>query len=106
MTSAEAGAAAAFATAQQVASLVASAMEAEQLDDAGVTTELPDAPPAAAPEETLPLGDGGAVELESEADDEDDDVDSPRTSSPSALPAIEPHTEHPGPGARTTGDTP
>jgi putative alpha-1,2-mannosidase len=44
VSSAEAGAAAAFATAQQVASLVAEALQADQLGEQGVDSDVTDAP--------------------------------------------------------------
>lgn len=109
-TSAEAGAAAAFATAQQVASLVAEALQtepsahpealhAEPSDHPEVRSEVPDAPPTAAPEDTLQLP-NGAVETESEPDLDDE----PTPPAP-AEPGTPPTTEQPG-AARTTGDTP
>ncbi|MCS5713452.1 glycoside hydrolase family 92 protein [Herbiconiux sp. CPCC 205716] len=84
-TSAEAGAAAAFATAQQVASLVAEALQTDHPADSAADAEplhreVPDAPPPA-PDEAL----------------EPTDRSTP--------PTIPPTTEQPG-TARTTGDTP
>jgi putative alpha-1,2-mannosidase len=83
-TSAEAGAAAAFATAQQVASLVAEALQTEPSagPEQPELREVPDAPPPTF-EETL---------------------ESAEHHTP-AEPATPPTTEQPG-DARTTGDTP
>ncbi|MFB2556182.1 glycoside hydrolase domain-containing protein [Herbiconiux liangxiaofengii] len=87
VSSAEAGAAAAFASAQQVASLVAESLTAEQVEEElGAATEVTDAPAAARhPDSERPAG-------------EHAETGHPNTDHP--------NTDHEGREPGTTGDTP